>query len=577
MGFSAEGPLLWPIPPDWTDGVFESLEWLTEVQRARSGRQLKRQLRLHPRRTLEFSVIADQQARRVLDAILNDRGGRYWVLPLWYEVQWLDELASGANFIPCHTEGFEFAVGSRVALYLSLTEWWLAEIVAVESDGLVLDQALDRDWPVGVRVYPVRSAHLVEQPEERGWTDAAGRRSVQFLLDEHVPWTVVAPAYLYIALDVSGSMEGERLSVLKQAMNTVLDSLERWQFGAGLSLTIKLTAFSTTSTSVTGGFSDLRAFVDGLSAGGSTDALAAYEPAVGFFDITPRTNVLVCVSDGEMTNVSAAQGIMWDMLDKTSGYFNEAEGTAVSMYGVGIGTSGSLNSFNNSGSPVPVVSGENAHELADLILSALLPFVFYRGALVLEQTPDWSNDISSTLARDLEEVDASTGPVTRFDWPGRAFRHTEMPLIVGNRSDYAALRSLLYALRGRMQTFFVPTLNSDLVLAAAVGSADTQISIEWAGYQLFGRQQVSGRDIRLELWDGTLLYRRITDSADNGSSELLTLDNALGQAITPDQVRRISWMPVSELASDSLELEHVTDAEGVTRLSLSIKGAADVL
>ena len=88
-----------------------------------------------------------------------------------------------------------------------------------------------------------------------------------------------------------------------------------------------------------------------------------------------------------------------------------------------------------------------------------------------------------------------------------------------------------------------PGWNSDLLLAAAVADSDTSLTVEWAGYALFGQLQASWRDIRIEFWDGTVLYRRITASSDNGATETLTIDSApgvAGRALSADMVLRIS-------------------------------------
>ena len=190
--------------------------------------------------------------------------------------------------------------------------------------------------------------------------------------------TLTRPASIYMALDVSGSMAGTKLDVLKQAMQIVIDELEAWRADNGFQLDMMLVAFSSGYTSITrnninsGGFDDLRSFVDGLLSGGGTDALSAYGQAPDFFGLAPKNNLLVCVSDGAMGSVSEALAIVGDMLDQENSPYSFNDGNAVSMFGVGIETDGSLASFDNSGSPVPVISGTNAQELADLILAALV-------------------------------------------------------------------------------------------------------------------------------------------------------------------------------------------------------------
>lgn len=172
---------------------------------------------------------------------------------------------------------------------------------------------------------------------------------------------------LYVALDVSGSMNGTKLAVLKQAMGLVFDALEAWQADTRLGLDIMLVAFSGGSTSITrlnasgADFVALRAFVDGLAAGGGTSAPAAFGGVPEYFASSARNNVCVCVSDGSMSDTSAALSLIRDTVEQA----------AISMRGVGIETEGSLSQFDNSGGRVPVVSGSNVDELAAVILAAL--------------------------------------------------------------------------------------------------------------------------------------------------------------------------------------------------------------
>lgn len=190
---------------------------------------------------------------------------------------------------------------------------------------------------------------------------------------------IVSNSNLYIALDTSGSMAGAKINNLKAAMSIVFDELQSLTAN-GVSINIKIQAWAATATSITrapasvGDFGDLRSFVSGLTTGGGTDAVAAYSGAIGFFDPNvPRNNVCVCVSDGAMSSIPAALAMgIADMVDDQNPPFSIGEGTAVKMRGVGIQTAGSLATFDNSGGPIPVVSGDNPEELAQVILAAMI-------------------------------------------------------------------------------------------------------------------------------------------------------------------------------------------------------------
>lgn len=208
-------------------------------------------------------------------------------------------------------------------------------------------------------------------------------------------------------------------------------------------------------------------------------------------------------------------------------------------------------------------------ELASWVLGT------YRDKPVLEWRPDEPDNPRSSYARQIEELDEGTGPVAYADLPDMPFRGQENDWLIQGREQQAAFRALLYTLSGRFGSLWVPSWNADLQLASSIGSAETTMTVEWCGYTVFGRKQVNRRDIRIELLDGTVLYRRITDSAEAGETEVLTIDSAPGAAITPGSVRVISFLSYAQMASDAVEIEHITDADGTARAALRFEAIAN--
>lgn len=393
MSYAAAQPIPWPVPPDWSAGVRERLQWLTEVLAARNGVVQKREMRLAPRREFSFAVVAGGQDRRVVDALLFDRGARRWALPVWHDVQLLAApLTAGGDTITCATAGFDFRVGGSAMLWRSVNNFELVTIDSIGAASLTLTGTLARSWAPGTRLYPTRTARNIQSSEESAWNDDAGERRVDFVVDEPCDWP------------------------------------------------------------------------------------------------------------------------------------------------------------------------------------AALPATAYRGYPVLEHRSDESADPESSYRREIETVDVGTGRVHHYDFPNVSFRVASHRWLLGTRAEHSALRSLLYGLRGRMAVLWVPSMSADLVLAATLDTGSTALSVQWAGYTLFGAQQSNRRDLRIELFSGAVFYRRINGSAELGATETLTLDSALGVAIAPQQVRLISFMTLSEGASDAIEIDHVTDAAGITRVVCSFQG-----
>ncbi len=193
----------------------------------------------------------------------------------------------------------------------------------------------------------------------------------------------------------------------------------------------------------------------------------------------------------------------------------------------------------------------------------------YLSHLVLDARPDESDDPVASHSGLLQTVDYDTSLPVTHDLPGLALRTQRSNWKLWGRAEHTWFRSLLYTLGGRVTPIWVPSFASDLKPAAAVAGDSTAMRVEWAGYTLFGRNKANRRDICIELLDGTKLYRRITSAIEAGDTEILTLNEALdGASIVPSRIRSISFMALSTLASDEVEIEHVTDADGVALATL---------
>ena len=82
----------------------------------------------------------------------------------------------------------------------------------------------------------------------------------------------------------------------------------------------------------------------------------------------------------------------------------------------------------------------------------------------------------------------------------------------------------------------------------------------------------------MELNDGTVRYRRVLGSSElDAATERLNLGEPWDVEFEAKQVRRVSWMTLMRLDSDTVELEHITDVEGSARAQLVLRGVRDEL
>lgn len=199
----------------------------------------------------------------------------------------------------------------------------------------------------------------------------------------------------------------------------------------------------------------------------------------------------------------------------------------------------------------------------------------YLGYPVLADRPDEAEDITHAYSRLVAELDGQTGLKARVDTAGLGFTAQQYRWFLHDRAQHAAFRSLLYALQGRLVPVWLPTFTDDLTLAAPASSGATTIEVALCGYARFGGPRVGRRDIRIELDNGVVMHRRVSAAAEGATTETLTLASGISQDISPETVRRISFMSLSRLDQDAVEIVHHTDTRGVSTATATFKSTPE--
>jgi hypothetical protein len=199
LRITANRIIAWSFAPDWADGVLERLTWATDILQSESGVEQRRAIRLAPRREFEAPMLVEGRERQLLDLALFGWGSRVWAVPVWPDIQLLDQpLALGATRIDCATDGLDFAAGSLAMLRgESAFAYEVVEAAAIDAGGIDLVRPTQQAWPAGSRLYPARPAQLLEQPSLTRLTDTAQSAEVRFRVMEACDWPEVLPATLY--------------------------------------------------------------------------------------------------------------------------------------------------------------------------------------------------------------------------------------------------------------------------------------------------------------------------------------------------------------------------------------------
>jgi len=186
----------------------------------------------------------------------------------------------------------------------------------------------------------------------------------------------------------------------------------------------------------------------------------------------------------------------------------------------------------------------------------------YRGLPVLEDAPNWAGSLEAEFVHKIAEFDYQTGPAF-VEYEGAVpNRLQQFRWFLNGRADVDRYRRMLGALSGRLTPFWFPSQTSDFTVTQPIGANATQITVRNTGYAQYARQQNGRKDIRIQLRNGAIHYRRLTDAAIlSDAEENLQIDSALGSAaIQPDDIRQVSFLSLVRLDQDQVEIAWRTAA-----------------
>lgn len=205
-----------------------------------------------------------------------------------------------------------------------------------------------------------------------------------------------------------------------------------------------------------------------------------------------------------------------------------------------------------------------------------LPSIVYRGRPVWDRRPDDTENLTHAAQRLRSTLDSGFAQPLITDTARRALQMLGQRHLDLGREARALVRSFIYGMRGRQKVVWVPSHMDDLTLVATISAVSTTMDIENIGYTRFSNGKPGRRDIRIELFDGSVFMRRLIGSTElDGRVERVGLDSALGVEVQPHQVARISWMNLMRFESDVQEIEHMTDSEGVAAWATAFREERD--
>lgn len=209
----------WVWLPDWSSPVLHRFEFKVDVLPRADGSEQRIDLRLGARRTVEFSVQAQGQARRYLEAALWNAGAKVFATPLWEGTTYLTAAASaGASTLVADTALRDFYTGGSALLMGEDPRASETVVVDVVGDGsLTLAGATVSAWPAGTRLVPTRPGYL-----------AGAQKIGRFTGDATLP--------LRLRFELTEPWDGEPITLPLYRGQPVLTSAPNWARGMSMDL-----------------------------------------------------------------------------------------------------------------------------------------------------------------------------------------------------------------------------------------------------------------------------------------------------------------------------------------------------
>jgi len=180
----------WSFAPNWSSDVRETLAWLTDVLVSPTGAEQRRALRKYPRRTFEFSIVASENERSLLENFTSAYGGNDFYLPIWHDVNIVvSPISIGANAI-ANTDLITSDIREGDIICFkgdSAFTFELKTVSEIDGDSVTFEEVFAQQWPAGTYFFIVRKSRLTEQPALKRLSDNTSSAQVRFM--------TVQPAY----------------------------------------------------------------------------------------------------------------------------------------------------------------------------------------------------------------------------------------------------------------------------------------------------------------------------------------------------------------------------------------------
>lgn len=180
----------------------------------------------------------------------------------------------------------------------------------------------------------------------------------------------------------------------------------------------------------------------------------------------------------------------------------------------------------------------------------------------------------------FSEQDQQLGKVRRVALMDGAFNTMSYNWWAEGREQRYAVRQMLYRLKGRFQSVYVPTFSDDVTLAEPASEGDRWVTIENIGYHIVKKiAEGLTEDDELSKGRRRVVFRVgsnfdhifIYESTPSGDTEELTLHASKAVGMDMPEGTTGSFAELMRLDQDTIELHHHADSDGVMEVSAAFR------
>lgn len=200
------------------------------------------------------------------------------------------------------------------------------------------------------------------------------------------------------------------------------------------------------------------------------------------------------------------------------------------------------------------------------------PSPVYLGVPVYQQEPNWIDDLTVGINRNMATFDPAIGLSYQYDAVGRALLGQAYSWFLRGRDDLAAFRDTIYRNQGCAKSFWLPTFKADFKLLEDISVTDTTITVESTGFVLAGGVTDGREYIAIKL-EQMVLYAQLAGVTAGPSPdiEILHLTAPLGYSPTTDTVLKISFMDSARFDSDDFAISHFAGLDSLHTITATFR------